>query len=71
MPLICNLWAQRQDPLHSAVHVIPLDDMYSHKRFGDDCWCAPDTEPVPDGTMVIHNAADEREKFRAGLRQPS
>lgn len=55
------------------IHTSPTDDLYPHKLIGFDCWCHPlviDDE-VGYGTRVVHNSADEREKFETGERKPS
>lgn len=43
--------------------ITPVGDLKEHYA-GDECWCEPRIEYVPDGTpdrMIIHNAADNRE----------
>ncbi len=43
--------------------IVPVADTMEH-WMGDECWCKPKTEFVPDGlpdTMFIHNASDGRE----------
>lgn len=43
-------------------HLYPLDDWIEHKLEGTGCVCEPRLE-IEDGEMiVIHNAADGREK---------
>jgi len=46
-------------------HVIPIDDLYEHE-VSAQCWCLPTTESE---TVIVHNAADEREKYELGERR--
>lgn len=52
----------------AEVHVYPINDLREHK-LEEPCWCEPTYDP--DGEIVIHHAADEREKFETGERKPS
>jgi hypothetical protein len=45
--------------------VYPLDDLRDHIVDGRPCWC----NPFDDDGVVVHNAADEREKYERGERQ--
>jgi hypothetical protein len=40
-------------------HVYPVNDLKPHCTDSPVCWC----EPVIDGALIIHNAADGREFF--------
>lgn len=52
----------------SKVHVIPQNDLISHRtEVDDECVCGPTSEPVEseDGSMnwlIIHHSLDGREK---------
>ena len=50
----------------ALVHVYPVNDTRAHTT--ENCWCAPTEE---DGQIIIHNSADEREKFETRERKPS
>lgn len=52
-------------------HVYPTDDLREHNTETDICWCDPEIEYVEGGTIIIHAALDEREKFERGERKPS
>jgi len=54
--------------LANEIHTVPLEDIREHKTT-KDCWCNPEIEE--EYGLVIHNAADEREKFESGERKPS
>ena len=45
-------------------HVYPLNDLREHVLEGVNCWCHPRIDDE-DG-LVVHNAADEREKYETG-----
>ena len=47
-------------------HVVPLGDLREHELTAD-CWCSPQEEC--DGLLIVHNAADEREKYETGERK--
>jgi len=47
-------------------HIAPIGDLRQH-ILSEDCWC----EPRNDGDSIIHNSADEREKFETGQRKLS
>jgi hypothetical protein len=49
-------------------HIAPVDDLYEHV-LTPDCWCKP-TVDDSDFT-VVHQSADQREKFERGERKPS
>lgn len=49
-------------------HIVPTDDLYEHKLM-PGCWCDPQVDPRD--FVVVHNAADEREKFETGERKSS
>lgn len=49
-------------------HIVPVDDLYSHELLSS-CWCCPTIDKKD--FLVIHNSADEREKFERGERKPS
>ena len=51
----------------AKVHVYPVKDTRAHLT--ENCWCDPTHDD--DGEIVIHNSADEREKFETGERKPS
>lgn len=55
------------------IHVVPVNDLRPHVEIGFDCWCAPEIadNPVDHETVVVHNSADEREKFETGERRLS
>lgn len=46
-------------------HILPRNDSREHTE-SKDCWC----EPIIDGTIIAHNALDEREKYETGERKP-
>jgi hypothetical protein len=48
------------------IHVIPTNDLREHIE-SKRCWC----RPTIDGGVVVHNAADGREKFETGERKVS
>lgn len=42
------------------VHMIELDPSEIHSTNGTDCWCEPDVEEQPDGSLlVIHKDKTE------------
>lgn len=49
----------------ALVHVYPVNDTRAHTT--ENCWC----DPSDDGEIIIHNSADEREKFETRERKPS
>lgn len=49
-------------------HIVPLDDLYEHELLST-CWCCPQIDNTD--FIIIHNSADEREKFETGERKPS
>jgi len=52
-------------------HIVPRGDLREHE-LSPDCWCCPFEDPnVLPGTLFVHQAADEREKFESGERRPS
>lgn len=53
-------------PVADTVHVYPIDDMYEHAVEGQFCWCQPRYDE--DGSIVVHNAFDEREAYETGTR---
>jgi len=53
---------------HGANQVYPLRDLKEH-LLERPCWCNPSYDEEDD--ILIHNAADEREKFETGERKPS
>lgn len=56
-----NNWAYWDRGIFSEV--LPQDDDKEH-ALGDECWCNPRTEYMPDGqpdTLIVHNAIDGRE----------
>ena len=53
---------------HGAKQVYPLRDLKEH-LLERPCWCNPSYDEEDD--ILIHNAADEREKFETGERKPS
>jgi hypothetical protein len=52
-----------------AVHVIPLNDLREHAE-NPYCWCKPE-RCLDEERIIVHNAADGREKFETGERKPS
>lgn len=42
---------------------MPIDDLKEHEA-SENCWCKPKTE----GSVLIHNSMDEREKYEEGER---
>ena len=68
-------WAWvRPDEQDVNSHVVPVDDIRDHD-LTEECWCTPhveyDSDPVNIHAVVIHVAADEREKYETGLRKPN
>lgn len=51
------------------IHVIPLDDLREH-QVDIYCYCFP-TLDQQEERVIVHNAADGREAFERGERQPS
>ncbi len=52
--------------------IYPLQDLREHVVEGTECWCEPYVEPGEGNEiLVIHNAADERERFERGERKTS
>jgi hypothetical protein len=51
----------------AKVHVYPVNDLRSHTM--EDCWCNPTHDEEDE--IIIHNSADEREKFETQERKPS
>lgn len=55
-------------------HVVPIDDIREHEMH-EGCWCDPveedDVDPSVLGTVILHNAADDREKYESGRRKPN
>lgn len=49
-------------------NVYPINDLREHEMT-PDCWCQPEVDEVYQ--VIIHNSADEREKFETGERLPS
>jgi hypothetical protein len=52
--------------LSNPPEVLPIDDAREHD-YGEKCWC----QPFDDDGVLVHNSADEREKFERGERKPS
>lgn len=51
------------------MEVTPVDDIKEHYA-GDECWCTPRVENIAGGkpdTMIVHNSADNREKYEGVL----
>lgn len=48
-------------------HVIPLGDLREHDE-DEACWCTPAIEYVGVGTLVTHNAMDDRESYEQGRK---
>jgi hypothetical protein len=46
--------------------VSPIGDLREHVM-SERCWC----KPFWDGNVLVHNSADQREKFETGQRKPS
>lgn len=53
----------------AEVHVYPTLDLKEHV-LSEDCWCTP-TQDDENPNIIIHNAADGREKFETKERLPS
>jgi hypothetical protein len=49
------------------IHVLPVDDLRDHEQ--TDCWCNPARDGDCD-EVVIHNAADQRERYETGELKP-
>ncbi len=56
-------WRVYEDP----PEVVPIDDLREHALHPATCWC----QPFDDDGVLVHNSADEREKFERGERLPS
>ena len=52
----------------AEVHVYPVKDLREHK-LEEPCWCEPTFDAEKE--VVIHHAADQREKYETGERKPS
>lgn len=50
-------------PKTVTANVVPTNDLKEHKN-GVECWCKPKVE----GSIIVHNAMDEREKYEKGER---
>ena len=50
-------------PKRATANVIPVNDFREHSNCAD-CWCNPKVE----GSVIVHNAMDEREKYEEGER---
>lgn len=50
-------------------HVTPLNDLREHE-WDFCCWCTPQCD-ADEPSVIVHNAADGREKFETGERKPS
>lgn len=50
----------------STYHVYPVGDLREHQTDGRECWCRPTAQDEYDGTVVVHNAMDRREKYETG-----
>lgn len=59
-----NLNFKHADDL--KINVMPANDLREHVG-NCDCWC----KPAIDGSLVIHNAMDNREKYENGELKPS
>ena len=52
-------------------HIVPGDDDLEHVHEDrGNCWCRPEIEEDGIGWLVIHNAADGRERYEQGIRKP-
>jgi hypothetical protein len=51
-------------------HVVPVDDLRPHE-LSPTCWCCPSRDDASDedGTVYVHHALDEREKYETGERK--
>lgn len=51
-------------------HVVPVDDLRPHE-LSPTCWCCPSKDDASDedGTVYVHHALDEREKYETGERK--
>lgn len=52
----------------SDVHVIPVSDIRGH-TVSRHCWCRP-VEDIQQYNLVMHNAADGRERYETKVRKP-
>lgn len=64
--------ADQPEVCAAATHWMPLPVPNEH---GQDCWCKPALDSVEKngllcGWLVIHNAADGREQYETGQRNP-
>ena len=48
-------------------HVVPINDLREHEE-NEKCWCCPDVQYVGVGSIVTHNAMDERESYEHGRK---
>lgn len=48
------------------IQVAPLDDTRTHVA-DSTCWCDPNIQD----DVLVHNSADNREKYERGERKPS
>lgn len=53
---------------YGAKQVYPIGDLREH-WLTRTCWCSPSYDEEDD--IIIHNSADQREKFETGERKPS
>ncbi len=51
--------------------IYPEADLREHVTEGTDCWCSPRVEDNGGEQIIIHNSADQREKFETGERKRS
>lgn len=47
-------------------HVLPVNDLREHEE-SSECWCSPHNEE--GGTLIVHNALDQREEIETGERK--
>lgn len=57
----------RGRPLHS--HVVPNCDLRRH-QLDPTCWCGPE-EDDNQADLWLHNAADDRDAYATGAREPN
>lgn len=53
-----------------ATHVVPNGDLHRH-QLDPTCWCEPDEDSITDVPLWVHNAADDREAYASGEREPN
>lgn len=62
------IYSEHDEDRLELIHIIPLGDLREHE-LTTHCWCEPtrdDEEPI----ILMHHAADGRERYEDGTRRP-